>query len=132
MSTSITHYLYWPKLNCLNFCAAQNVRPLVTRVWKSDFLIKRPRSLNSIRQLMVFIFPQKDIFKPFCFEGSSKLLLLFFRCHRNLPFSFLACKWDIHCSKGLCLLGQDLFHFCCCKQMTEVVKRKYDDIERQL
>ena len=45
--------------------------PFGTRVWKSNYLIKGLQSLNSIRQLTIIIFPQEDIFKPFCFDGSS-------------------------------------------------------------
>ena len=37
---------------------------------------------------------KKETFKPFCFEGSSKLVLSF-KCRWNLIFSFLACKWDM-------------------------------------
>ena len=52
-------------------------------------------SFKSIRQLMVVIFPLKAIFKPFRFEGSSKLVLSF-----QMPLEFnlficLVCKWDI-------------------------------------
>ena len=91
LSTLINPYLYWPKLSWLNVYAARNVRPLGTRVWKSDYHLSDCNHLQYVDSTTNGrYFPTKSHFKPFRFEGRSKY------CLSNAvwikPFHFLTCE----------------------------------------